>query len=80
MPSGKRARRQHEQQRVLADQHHDLHRLAALEIFVAVDAAVFAFGDLAADRLAVIDLVAIAAEIEPAGVGSCVMTQLAVPM
>ena len=34
-----------------------------------MDAAVFALGDLTADRLAVIDLVAIAAEIEPARVG-----------
>ena len=36
---------------------------------VAMDAAVLALGDLAADRLAVIDLRAIGAEIEPAGVG-----------
>ena len=62
-----RARRQHEQQRVLAAQHHHLHRLAAREILVAMNAAVLALGDLAADGLAVIDLVAIGAEIEPAG-------------
>ena len=65
---GKRARRQHEQQRVLTDQYHHLHGLAALEIFVAVNAAVLPFRDLTADGLSVIDLVAIAAEIEPAGV------------
>ena len=41
---------------------------AALEIFVAMDAAVLAFGDLAAHGLAVVDLAAIGAEIEPAGV------------
>jgi hypothetical protein len=34
-----------------------------------VDAAVLALGDLAADGLAVIDLAAIGAEIEPAAVG-----------
>ncbi len=34
-----------------------------------MDAAVLALGDLAADGLAVIDLAAIGAEIEPAGVG-----------
>ena len=66
---GQRARRQHEQKRVLAAQDHDLHRLAAGKIFVAVDAAVLALGDLAADGFAVIDLAAIGAEIEPAVVG-----------
>src|SRR5262249_33865745 len=48
---------------------HDLHRLAAGEIFVAMNAAVLALGDLAADGLAVIDLAAISAEIVPAAVG-----------
>jgi len=38
-------------------------------IFVAMDAAVLALGDLTADGLAVIDLAAVGAEIEPAGVG-----------
>ena len=65
---GQRACRQHEQQRVLTDQHHHFHLLAAFEIFVAMDAAVFAFRDLTADRFAVINLIAIAAEIEPAGI------------
>src|SRR6185437_1229697 len=65
---GQRARSQHEQERILADEYDDLHRLPALEILVAVNAAVLALGDLAADRLAVIDLIAIGAEVEPAGV------------
>ena len=66
---GQRRRSEHEQQRVLAAHDRDLHRLAALEILVAVDAAVLALGDLAADGVAVIDLRAVGAEIEPAGVG-----------
>ena len=64
-----RARRQQEQQRVLAAHDRDLHRLAALESLVAMDAAVLALGDLAADGVAVIDLRTIGAEIEPAVVG-----------
>src|ERR1051326_6551304 len=44
-------------------------RCAAGEIFVAMDAAGLALGDLAADGLAVIALAAIGAEIEPAVVG-----------
>jgi hypothetical protein len=60
---------QHKQQRVLAAQDHDFHRLAALEVFVAMDAPVLALGDLAADRLAVVHLRAIGAEIEPTVVG-----------
>jgi hypothetical protein len=66
---GQRARCQQKQERVLAAQDHHLHGLPALEILVAVDAAMLAFGDLAADRLAVIDLRPIGAEIEPAGIG-----------
>ena len=62
---GQRARRQHEQQRILAAQDHHFHRLSALEIFVAMNAAMLALGDLAADGLAVIDLAAIGAEVEP---------------
>src|SRR5262249_42750908 len=54
------------QQRILATQDHHLHRLAALKVLVAVDTSVLALGDLAADRLAVIDLGAIGAEVEPA--------------
>jgi hypothetical protein len=52
----------------------------ALEIFVAMDAAVLALGDLAADGFAVIDLAAIGAEIEPAGVGVFGHHAAAVPM
>ena len=66
---GQRARREQEQERVLAAQNHDLHGLAARKIFVAVDAAMLALGDLTADGFAIIDLAAIGAEIEPAGVG-----------
>src|SRR5262249_38833700 len=64
-----RTRRQHEQQRILTAQDHDLHRLPAFEILIAMDAAVLAFGDLAADRVAIIDLRAIGAEVEPAVIG-----------
>ena len=64
-----RRRRQHEQQRVLPAHDRDLHRLATLEILVAMDAAVLALGDLAADGVAVVDLRAVGAEVEPAIVG-----------
>jgi hypothetical protein len=44
-------------------------RRRAPGILVAMDAAVLALGNLAADGLAVIDLAAVGAEIEPAGQG-----------
>src|SRR3546814_20704738 len=62
----KRTRRQHVEQGALADEDHELALLAALEILVAVDAAVLALGDLAADRRRVVDLVPVGAEVERA--------------
>ena len=59
---------EHEKQRVLPAENDDLHRLAAREVLVAVDAAVLALGDLAADRPAVVDLRAVRAKVEPARV------------
>src|SRR5262249_854196 len=66
---GQRARGEHEQQRVLSAQDHHLHRLAALEIFIAMNATVLALGDLAADGLAVVNLAAVGAEVEPTRIG-----------
>ena len=56
------------EQRILAAHDRELAALAALEIFVAMNAAVFAFGDLAADGFAVVDFAAIGAEVVPVGV------------
>src|SRR5947207_15462433 len=55
-------------QRVLPAENDYLHRLAAREVLVAVDASVLALGDLAADRPAVVDLRAVRAKVEPAPV------------
>ena len=64
-----RAGRQHEKQRILADQHHNLHGLPALEVFISVNAAMLAFGNLTADGFCIVDLVAIRAEIKSTLIG-----------
>ena len=54
-----------EDQRIAAEHHRHRHRLAALEIFLAMDVAVMSRRDQDADRIAVVHLCAVGAGIEP---------------
>jgi hypothetical protein len=55
-----------ERDRIAAQHHHDRHRLAALEVLVAMKRAVMALGHHDADRIAVVHLRPVGAGIEPA--------------
>ncbi len=58
-----------ESNRIAADHHGDRHRLAALEIFLAVDPAVMALRHDEADGLLVVHLRAVGAGVEPVLLG-----------
>ena len=58
-----------EGERIAAQHHHHRQRLAALERFVAVDAAVMAGGHHDADRLLVVHLGAVGAGVQPVLLG-----------
>jgi len=67
--SWQRAGGQEVQQRILSADDGDLHALAALEVGVAVDAAVLTLGDLAAHRLPVVHLRSVRPEVDPVAIG-----------
>src|SRR5436305_888087 len=52
-------------ERIAADHHRNRHRLAALEVFLAMDPAVMALGHDDADGVAIVHLRAVGAGIEP---------------
>src|SRR5262245_12036836 len=63
--TGKRASRQQIEQRILATYDDELSALSPLEIFVTMNAPVFAFSDLATDGFFIVHLTSISTEVIP---------------